>query len=283
MALGRLGASPGQAQAATRLKPDPNDKNVSPAELARYVRERGYYATARVGGSTATLRGLLAVGVPVIVETWFVPKPGDEMGHYRLLVGYDDARAVFAADDSFNGPGIELPYGELDRLWRVFNRTFVAVCPEEKAADVSRVLGALADDGSMYVRAAEVAERELVAAPDAFGYFNLGSSLLGLGDAAGAAGAFDRARGLGLPWRMLWYQSGPFEAYAKVGRWDDVADLAAANLANAANLEESHYWLGMARQAQGDQDGARQSWKTAVDLNPLCQECVAALAGTPAP
>ena len=41
---------------------------------------------------------------------------------------------------------------------------------------------------------------------------------------ATAASAFDEARRIGLPYRMLWYQFGPFEAYLRVGRYQDVID-----------------------------------------------------------
>jgi tetratricopeptide (TPR) repeat protein len=118
----------------------------------------------------------------------------------------------------------------------------------------------------------------LDSAPDAFGWFNLGSSLLGLGDGAAAADAFDRAREVGLPWRMLWYQFGPFEAYATQGRWQDVAALATANLRNAGNLEESIYWRGRAHAAAGDAAAAAADYRRALELNPGFAAAQAALA-----
>jgi hypothetical protein len=268
MAVGVLGDRVDQAEAARVLKPDPDDKNVSPDEIAAFIVSRGHDATVRVNGTVDRLRALLAAGLPVIVETWFVPTPGDEMGHYRLLTGYDDRAGVLVAQDSYHGPNVRLPYDRFDADWRVFNRVYVTVYPTEHAADVARLLGTDADTAAMYVRSAARAEAELQAREDAFGWFNLGSSLLGAGEGPGAAGAYDRARALGLPWRMLWYQFGPFEAYAAVDRWDDVEALAGANLRNAGNLEESHYWLGRALAARGDAARARDSWRRALALNP---------------
>jgi hypothetical protein len=267
MALSFYGAQVHQAEAARTLKPDPDDKNVGPDELAAYATGEGYLAPVRVDGTLDRLRALLAAEIPVIVETWFVPEPDDEMGHYRLLTGYSDAEGVLLAADSYNGPDLRLPYGDFDRHWRVFNRTYVPVARADQAERLAAALGEDAAEAEMYRGAVARAQAEIAAGEDAFAWFNLGSSLLGLGDAAGAAGAFDRARALGLPWRMLWYQFGPFEAYAAEGRWDDVLALADANLANAPNLEESHYWRGRALDALA-RPGARAAFERALALNP---------------
>jgi tetratricopeptide (TPR) repeat protein len=277
MALSYFGHAGGQAAAARRLKPDPNDKNVSPQELARYAGEEGFGAIVRINGRLDLLKRLLALGLPVVVETWFVPEPGDEMGHYRVLTGYSDQDGRFIAADSYNGPEVSLTYEEFDDLWRVFDRVYVVVYPPELQGLAHGAIGEDVDDATMYRAAVQRAQQEVTATGDVFGWFNMGTALLGLGDTAGASSAYDRARAQGLPWRMLWYQHGPFEAYSAEGRWEDVAALAQANLANASNLEESHYWLGRARAARGDIEGARASWQRAQELNPLYEAAAEAL------
>jgi tetratricopeptide (TPR) repeat protein len=278
MALSHYGVADGQAVAARSLKPDPDDKNVGPEELARYAGERGYLAPVRANGDLQRLKALLAHDVIVIVETWFIPEPADEMGHYRVLTGYSDPGGYVIAADSYEGPSEHLAYATFDDLWRVFNRVYIPVYPSDRSAVVAEILGPELDDRSMYVGAVARAQAELSRAPDAYGWFNLGSSLLGLGDPAGAVQAYDRARAAGLPWRMLWYQFGPFEAYAAQGRWSDVLALADTNLRNAPNLEESHYWRGRALAAQGDVDGARAAWERARQLNGLFLPAAEALA-----
>ena len=47
-----------------------------------------------------------------------------------------------------------------------------------------------------------------------------------------AAQAYDQAREIGLPPRMLWYQHRPYIAYDKVGRYQDVLDLAKCDFRN---------------------------------------------------
>lgn len=281
MALSGLGDDGDQRIAATRLKPDPDDKNVSPDELARYARERGYEAIVRRGADRETLMALLAAGLPVIIETWFIPDPNDEMGHYRVLTGYDEQGEVFFADDSYEGPGLVLEWEPLDALWRGFDRQLVVAWPPERRTEVEAILGDLLDDRVMYTRAAARAQREIEAGPDAFGYYNLGANLQGLGDPARAAEAFDRAREIGLPWRLLWYRFEIFETYAALGRWEDVRALADANLRNAPNLEESLYWRGRAKSAAGDEAGARADFERALRLNPLYAPARDALEAAP--
>ncbi|MGB2773681.1 MAG: tetratricopeptide repeat protein, partial [Anaerolineae bacterium] len=86
-----------------------------------------------------------------------------------------------------------------------------------------------------------------------------------------------QARQLGLPWRMLWYQFGPFAAYSEVGRHAEVLALADATLRTTTDVEELHYWRGRALAALGDPEGARQAFARAVALNPGYAAAVAAL------
>jgi tetratricopeptide (TPR) repeat protein len=98
----------------------------------------------------------------------------------------------------------------------------------------------------------------------AFSWFNVGTNLTALGRYDEAAAAYDQARQLGLHYRMLWYQFGPYEAYYAAGRYEDVIALANATLATARNLEESYYWRGMAHLAQGNRADARADFKAAL-------------------
>lgn len=271
MATSHFGRPELQAQAAQVLKPNPNDKNVGPDELVAYTRSVGLSADWRVNGDLNRLKQLIANGVPVVVETWFTPHPNDGMGHYRLLVGYDDAAGRFYAYDSYQPPGqnVPLPYGAFDADWRVFNRTYIPVYPLDKVDLVNMIVGEDADPQMMWTRALQRAQAEIASQPnDAFAWFDAGTDLVALGRMAEAAQAFDRARALKLPWRMLWYQFAPFEAYLAQGRYNDVLTLANANLAQANDLEESHYYRGRALEALGQAAAARAAYQTAIKLNP---------------
>jgi tetratricopeptide (TPR) repeat protein len=270
MALRFYGWSQDQYAVAAVTKPDKDDKNVSPSEMVAYVRSQGEMrAVMGYAADTALLKELIANGFPVIVETWFVPEPEDEMGHYRLVTGYDDIALEFITQDSYNGADQTVAYEQLDDLWKVFNRVYVVVYEPYRAQELGMLLGDQLDPATMHRNALAVALEEIRADPtDRFAWFNAGTHYLGLEEYAQAAAAYDRARMLNLPWRMLWYQFGPFEAYLQVERYQDVIDLADANLRTTANLEESYYYRAMARRALGDAQGGQQDLQRALQYNP---------------
>ena len=172
-----------------------------------------------------------------------------------------------------------MPYANFDDLWQVFNRAAVIVYTPAQADLVASILGAQMDDNAMWTASLAQAQTEAQADPaDPFAWFNQGSSFLALGRPDEAAAACDQSRRLGLPWRMLWYQFGPFEAYYATGRHAEIVALADATLRNVTDVEELHYWRGMALQALGDTDAARQAFQKSVDLNPHFQPALDALA-----
>lgn len=287
MNLSYYGLVLNQLDVAATLKPNWDDKNVSPEEMADFARSQGFQAWVRVNGDFDRLRLLLSNGVPVLVETWLELEPGNGMGHYRLLTGYDDASQQWTAFDSYVSAGvaadqpyrgIHLSYEELGHLWAVFNRTYVLIYTDDMAPLVLSILGEEVDDSSMWQRALRQAQAEVEQRPDdPFAWFNLGTDLVALGQFEQAGVAYDRARVIGLPWRMLWYQFGPFRAYYETLRYQELIALADATIATAGDIEEVYYWKGLGLAAQGDTTGARQVWQRALELNPNYAEAASAL------
>lgn len=291
MNLSYFGSTLDQAAIGAVLRRHPDDKNVSPEELAAFAAGQGYYAQMRVNGSAPLMRLLLSNGIPVLIETWLEEEPNDGMGHYRLLVGYDDAGQYWIGYDAYVdtglfssiGPyrGIRMDYTETDALWKVFNRTYLLIYTAAQAPIVASIFGDALDQTVMWQQAAQEAQTLVQQMPnDPFAWFNLGTDLTALGDYQGAAQAYDQARRLGLPWRMLWYQYGPFQAYYMVGRAQDVLTLADATLSTTQNIEELHYWRGQALAALGNPAEAQQAWRQALTLNPDYRPAGEALAAT---
>ena len=66
------------------------------------------------------IRRLLAESIPVIVLQRL--EPGTDIGHYRVIQGYDDAAGEFICNDPLPGPDHRIPYDVFARLlnwaWR---------------------------------------------------------------------------------------------------------------------------------------------------------------------
>jgi tetratricopeptide (TPR) repeat protein len=280
MNLSFFGWTGDQYDAAKFLKPDTEDKNVSPDQLAAYARSVGFQAQYRVNGTLDLIKAFLRAGLPLLIEKGFEPEADlGWMGHYELIVGFNDLKREFIAMDSYLGAYQAVPYDALDTYWRQFNRTYVPVYPADQAALVAQLLGDQLDDATMWAGALAAAQREAAAAPDdPFAWFNLGASYVALDDLPRAAAAYDKARQIGLPWRMTWYQFGLFDAYLAVGRYDDVLALADATIKVTPNIEEMYYYKGLALKAQGNLDGARSQLELALKRNPNFKPAKIALA-----
>lgn len=261
-----------EAEAASFLKPNAEDPNVRPDEMAAYLEqfdyeEQPYHILVRVNGDFDTLKQLIMAGYPVMIESGYDPEP-DVIGwtsHYLTLVGFSDTK--FIAMDTYRRPNWGYEYAELDNFWRQFNRRYLVAYRDDQAAAVASIVGENMNDETMYNGAVFTARAELsLDRNDPFGWFNLGSSLVALERYEDAALAFDEARSLGLPWRFLWYQFTPYEAYLQVGRYDDVIALADAVLEKKAS-EEAFYYKGLALLAQDDSDQARLQFTFALRAN----------------
>ena len=284
MALSYWGWQGDQRDTRAFLRPnrDVDDKNVMPEEMVTFVETyASLQALARVGGDIELIKRLVAAGFPVLIEAGHHPRDDWWMGHYLLINGYDDERQRFTAQDSLIMPDFPLPYEELStRWWRDFNYVYIIIYPAERHAEVAALIGEEVDPQTNYRHAAQkaldeipsLAERDLF-----FAWFNRGSSLVGLQDYAGAADAYDQAFALYArlseeqrPYRLLWYQIGPYLAYYYSGRYQDVIDLANATFSWVGKpvLEETFFWRGMAYEALGNSNQAASDYEKSAALNP---------------
>jgi len=277
MALSYFGWQDGQEVAASYLKPDREDKNVSPGEMVSFVNNRtGVRAITRIGGDIDLLKEFLANDFPVVIETGYLFEGSDWLGHYQTVVGYDDTAQVFYIYDSYlgtgeNGSGIAESYTTMDSFWQHFNRTFIVLYRQEDEPRVAAILGERADLTLAAEHALEVAQREAAQNPqNAFAWYNMGTAFTRLGRYEEAASAYDQARRVGtLPWRIFWYQFGPFEAYFNVGRFDEVLSLATITIENSQGfVEEAYYWQGKALAELGRSTEAASAYRQALAHNP---------------
>lgn len=276
-ALSYFGYTERQGRAASWLKPNYEDKNVSPWQMVEFVNtqlpELEVYAKVRYGGTLDTLRALIANNFPVIIELGYDPEPQrlGWMGHYLLMTGYDDATRQFTTSDSYLGNNTVYRYDEVMKFWQHFNYVYIVLYEWQREEQLLALLGPDADEQMNILNALQIARSEAIANnADAFAWFNMGTNFVKLGMYPEAAIAYDEARKWGLPFRMLWYQFGPFEAYYHVGRYDDMIVLAQQNLNDGGGqyVEETFYYGGLARLGRGETERAISNFNAALQFNP---------------
>jgi tetratricopeptide (TPR) repeat protein len=171
-----------------------------------------------------------------------------------------------------------MSYAMMDEYWQPFNRIYVLIYLPAQEDTVKDLLGPDWDEDENRQRALETAQAEIEADPeDAFAWFNLGTNLLYFEAYQEATEAYDQARTIGLPQRMLRYQFGPFFAYFHAGRNQDVLTLAEYALERTPNSEEALLWHGWALYRDGDLYGAIADFNAALEANPNYQDAQYAL------
>ncbi len=284
MALSYFGWAADQDVARAWLKPNVEDKNVSPWEMVEFVNQiqtalPDVRAVWRFGGDMDVLKRAVAAGFPIIIESGFDVEDLGWMGHYETIVAYDDATRQVWVYDSYLGPNQVHSYDELLSWWQHFNYAYILLFPEERADEARAVLGPYFEPSEAARIALEQARAQAAAdALDKWAWFNMGTSYVKLGDYTSATSAFAQAFQLGMPYRTTWYQFAPFEAYYHMGRYQDVLTLVANTEATTPYVEELYYWRGAVYAAQGQTDQARTELNHALSFNPNFHEAQSLLA-----
>lgn len=275
-----------QDDAAAYLKPNREDRNVSPWQLSDYVNEfTDLRSTVHSNGNIEMIKQFLAAGFPVVIEKGYEPNTSTSLGwfgHYLTVIAYDDAEGVFYSLDTYlkvdETIGRADSYAEIEKYWQQFNYTFYVVYEPEDEPTIQAILGPeMLEPLAMWQAAAVRAQEQLEEDPEnAFLWYNLGTSLTRMGELTGnadyyqnGAAAFDEARRIGLPPRMLWYEHRPYIAYMKTARYEDMVTLADTILADQGgqNVEETYLYKGHALLFLGDVRGAVDAYEKALALN----------------
>ncbi len=268
------------------VKPFEKDKNVMAYELQDYVlTATNLSSVLRYGGTLELLKALIANQFTVLIEKGItIPDTATGtlgwVGHYEVVSGYDDARKVFITQDSYFTENYEVAYDVLLQQWRSFNYLFLVIYSPDREAELMSTLGDLSNEtvsAQIALAKASAESSALDGVEQFFATFNRGTSLVEIGDYSAAAVAYDQAFTLmsqlpekDRPWRVMWYETGPYFAYYYSGRYQDVEDLATNTIDAAAEpfLEESFVWRARARIALGDNTGASEDVRTSLEYHP---------------
>lgn len=263
------------------------DKNVMPYEMVDFVNDTTiFHALYRSGGDLNLLKSFISAGYPVIVEKGYYERDSSGtvswMGHYQFVTGYDDTTKKFTVQDTYlDGPNFKIDYDKFVEGWRNFNYLFMVVYPSDSEQKIHDLLGTWSDDRWATQHALDVANEEINTLKGFnayFAWFNKGTSHVQLQQYVDAAVAYDQAFSIyptldiaKRPYRMLWYQTGPYKSYYYSARYADVINLAKITLDSVSGgpyLEESLYWRGMAYYMAGKTDLAIEDYRNALKIHP---------------
>jgi tetratricopeptide (TPR) repeat protein len=246
---------------------------------------------------------MVVAGFPVLIEKGYYERDYAGkvawLGHYSFVTGYDDSAETFTWQDTYpppackgNGRDVEVSYDTVIEGWRSFNYLFIVVYPPTRETEVLELLGPWADPSWAAAHALEIAEQEIQSLDGIdqfFAWFGKGTSHVALQQYVDAAMAYDQAfllynklsnTEVQRPYRMLWYQTGPYFAYYYSTRYQDVIELADVTLTETISkptLEESLLWRGRAYYAIGQTQNAIDDYRAALDVHANWAPAVQAL------
>ena len=268
------------------VKPFKEDYNVMPYELADFVTSQTKFSViTREGGTLDVLKRLVAGGYAVLIEEGISVKDtvtgkSSWMNHYCVVSGYNDASQEIIVQDPAEKPDLHIKYDTIVQNWRPFDYVFLVVYPSDKEKDLMSVLGDYADEGNSYRIAYNKATQEinsLSGVDTIYAWFNRGASQVNLQDYTGAADSYDEAFAAYAklpaeqqPFRLMWYNTGPYFAYYYMFRYTDIINLANQTIASTTKpyLEESYYWRGRAERANKDTNSDIADQRLALKYHP---------------
>lgn len=243
-----------------------DDKAVFNDEMASYAKLNGFESLVRPNGDIEKIKMFLANGIPVVVSAWL--HKNEDIGHYRLVKGFDDFKKIIITDDSYLGPNQNFSYQDFNEMWQPFNYVYLVVYPSEKAELVNKILGDETDQNISYQKSIEKAELELKNNPDnPYPSFNISTANYQLGNFQKTVEQFEKIESK-LPARMLWYQLEPLFAYQQTGKFEKALEHA-DKLLNTGNLafSEMYQLKGEIFLKQDKKEEAREMFKKALFYN----------------
>lgn len=272
MALSYYGISETQQKLGSDLRPyqvpngDNDDKSVTLKELAEKSKEYGLTAYHRPNGNIELIKLFITYDIPIITRTLL--HENEDIGHYRVVKGYDSAEQNIIQDDSLQGKNLNYSYEDFNSLWKQFNYEYLVLVPSEKVEIAEAILKEDADEKTAWIKAVQNAEKELAQKPkDIYTRFNLSVAYYNVGEYQKSVEAFEGVEPL-LPFRTLWYQIEPIQAYYELGNYSRVFEIT-DKILNGYNRAFSELYIlrGNIYKNQGNIESARSEFQKAIFYN----------------
>lgn len=272
MALRFYGIDISQAELGFALRPyqipngDNDDKSVTLEEMAEKAGEYGLVPFHRPNGDIEKIKLFITYDIPVIARTW--TKVNEDIGHYRVVKGYDDSTRQIIQDDSLQNKNLWFAYDVFNIMWEKFNFEYLVLVPQEKVGIAEAILADDANPEVAWQKAAQNAQRQLETNPDdIYSRFNLSVAYYNIGEYKKSVEEFEKVESR-LPPRTLWYQIEPIEAYFELGDYPRVLSITDKVLNNYNRAFSELYLIrGKTYQKQANIEAARNEFEKAVFYN----------------
>lgn len=272
MALSYFGINESQENLGQILRPfqnaagDNDDKSVTLEELGEKAREYNLIPYHRPNGNIEIIKLFITHDIPVIART--LTEANEDIGHYRVIKGYDDKTGEIIQDDSLQGKNLRYSYNEFNTLWEKFNFEYLVLVLKDKKDIAENILGHDKDEKTAWKNAVINAQKQLESDPnDIYSRFNLSVALYNTGEYQKSIEEFEKVESK-LPFRTLWYQIEPILAYYKLGNFEKVFSMSDKILTNGNRAFSEIYIIrGNIYQKQGNIDFAKHEFENAVFYN----------------
>ena len=272
MALSYFGINESQQTLGQALRPyqnpqgDNDDKSVTLDELGQKSKEYGLIPYHRPNGNIELIKLFITYDIPVIART--LTKVNEDIGHYRVIKGYDDLENELIQDDSLQGKNLRYSFELFNKLWENFNFEYLVFVPQEKKDIAEIILGENKDTKIAWENALLNAQKQLEINPNnIYARFNLSIAAYYVGDFQKSVGEFEKVEDK-LPFRTLWYQIEPILAYQKLKNYNRVFELTDKILNNHNRAFSELYQIrGEIYQEQGKETQAQEEFAKAIFYN----------------
>ncbi|MDP3974123.1 MAG: C39 family peptidase [Candidatus Daviesbacteria bacterium] len=197
---------------------DNDDKSVTMEELAQKGEEYGLLAYHRPMGNLEMIKLFITYDIPVIARTW--TKPNEDIGHYRVIKGYDGDTII--QDDSLQNKNLRFEVLEFNAMWDKFNFEYLVLVPKEKRDIAEAILDDNLDKSVAWKKALNASLDQLAKNPNSItDSFNLSVAYFNTGEFQKSVEEFEKVEDK-LPFRALWYQIEPILSYYELGNYERV-------------------------------------------------------------
>lgn len=234
MALSYFSITESQEKLGQDLRPyqnpqgDNDDKSVTLDELAEKSKEYNLIPYHRPNGDMEKIKLFISYDLPVITRTWL--KENDDIGHYRIIKGYDGTNII--QDDSLQGKNLIYSSADFEKLWEKYNYEYLVLVPKEKKEIAEAILEDDKNEKKSWEKAVRVAETKIKdGANETVWRFNLSIALFNSGRPNDSALEFEKIENR-LNKRALWYQIEPIKAYYEIGNYQKVLSVSEKVLNN---------------------------------------------------